>query len=264
MSNDLITNNLSDNNRHEIEMAKSYPRDVEKSINNSSKLITIDEETAQSCFYNLPPRKGPDGLVEIKGPSIRLAEIVFTCWGNLQIGARIISNDGKFVIVRGIAKDLENLNMYDAEVQRGITYKNGGTYSNDMINNVINAASSVAIRNALFRIIPRAIINKLYKIAIEHAVGTQETLPNKLNKMFSHFMKFGISSDKICNFFNKPKEDFTQEDLTCLIGLATAVKDNLVTIDKIFIVEEETMELPASQKISNLLAESKKNLANSN
>lgn len=253
--------NNSDNIRSEIEMAKSYPRNIEHALKSATQLITIDEETAQSCFYRLPPRKGPEGPVEIMGPSIRLAEIIFSCWGNLQVGARIISNDGKFIVVRGIAKDLETLNMYDAEVQRGITYKNGGTYSNDMVNNTINAASSIAIRNALFRIIPRTIINKLYNLAMQHAVGTQESLPTKINQAFNYFKKFGIQPEKITNYFNKPKEEFTAEDAVCIMGLANAVKDNMITIDKVFVMEEESFDIPAAQKISSLLSEAKKQIS---
>ncbi len=267
MSTDLIQNagtNIKAEFDAQITTAKAYPRNATGFINNAIALATIDEETAQSCFYRLPPRKGADGPVEIKGPSIRLAEIAASCWGNLHAASRVIENDGKHITAEGVAWDLENNVKMSSEVKRSITYKNGGTFSSEMQGVASNAACAIALRNAIFKVVPKAFINRVYEAAMKHAVGTQETLPIKIQSTFNYFAKFGIQSDKITNFFNKPKEEFTQEDLVSLLGLATAVKDNMVTIDKVFVIEEETYDVTASQKISSLLAESKKQLAANN
>ena len=48
-------------------------------------MATIDAEVAGSCFYKLSR-----GGKTIEGPSVRLAEIVASAWGNLKFGARII------------------------------------------------------------------------------------------------------------------------------------------------------------------------------
>ena len=91
----------------QISTAKAYPRDSRGSIEYAIELATMDEETAQSCFYVLP-RKEKDGTKkEIKGASIRLAEIVANAWGNIHAATRIVENDGRHITAEGVAWDLQ-------------------------------------------------------------------------------------------------------------------------------------------------------------
>lgn len=91
---------LSAINKSEVDIqvstAKAYPRDVEQSLKRIKQLATIDNETAENCFYAL---KRGDTFIE--GPSVRLAEIIGCAWGNLRVQARIIGNDGKFITAQG-------------------------------------------------------------------------------------------------------------------------------------------------------------------
>ena len=74
-------------NRSEIDIqistAKKFPRSVEQSTKRIMALATIDEETAQECFYSLRRGKG-ESASAVEGPSVRLAEIVAASWGNLS------------------------------------------------------------------------------------------------------------------------------------------------------------------------------------
>ncbi len=81
--------------RAEIDMqvstAKKYPRPDPSAIKKKMEsFATMDEETAESCFYSLPR----DGKT-IQGPSVRLAEIAVACYGNLRAASRVIANDGR-------------------------------------------------------------------------------------------------------------------------------------------------------------------------
>ncbi len=112
MSNELL---VSDNGviaRAELDTqiatAKSYPRSPQRSMSYAVDLATMDEATAQSCFYCLP-RKDKDGTrKEIRGGSIRLAEIVANAWGNIHAATRIVENDGRHITAEGVAWDLAN------------------------------------------------------------------------------------------------------------------------------------------------------------
>ena len=67
--------------RAEIDMqiatAKRYPRDLAKVKRKMLDFATLDEETAESCFYSVPR----DGKT-IQGPSVRLAEIADVEFGS--------------------------------------------------------------------------------------------------------------------------------------------------------------------------------------
>src|SRR5689334_11587126 len=70
----------------QIATAKRYPRQLSLVKSHMMSFATLDQETAEACFYNLPR-----GGKNIQGPSVRLAEIAVSCYGNLRAGSRILS-----------------------------------------------------------------------------------------------------------------------------------------------------------------------------
>ena len=138
----------------QISTAKAYPRDVNHSMAYAETLATMDEATAQSCFYCLP-RKDKDGnKKEIRGGSIRLAEIIANAWGNLHAATRIVENDGRHITAEGVAWDLQSNVKITMQNKISIWFgeKNGkGGYpaNADMQTILSNAASAKALRNAI-------------------------------------------------------------------------------------------------------------------
>ena len=123
----------------QIATAKQYPRNLARVLNNIETLATMDEDTAASCFYILR-RQGK----VIEGPSVRMAEIIASSWGNLRLQARIVGNDGKVITAQGVCHDLESNYATSVEVKRRITNKYGKTFSDDMQVVTGNAACAIA------------------------------------------------------------------------------------------------------------------------
>src|SRR5678816_4803120 len=98
-------------------------------------------------FYSLP--RGGRNIV---GPSVRFAEVVASSWGNIRSGARIIDIDDKFITAQGQCFDLEKNICVQVEVKRRITKKDGKRYDDDMIGVTGNAACSISLRNAVFKV----------------------------------------------------------------------------------------------------------------
>src|ERR1043165_7764854 len=86
----------------QISTAKAYPRSLTKFIQKATSMATVSEGVAESCAYALPR-----GGKTLEGPSVRLAEIVVSSYGNVRAGARIIYKDNKIVRAQGICHDLE-------------------------------------------------------------------------------------------------------------------------------------------------------------
>lgn len=219
----------------QISTAKKYPRpDLSVIKKRMVSEATADIETAQACFYVLRRGKGADAK-EIRGPSIRLAEIAWTAYGNLRAGATIIDNDGKMITARGICHDLQNNVFISIDVKRRITDKYGKTFSEDMQVVTGTAACSIALRNAIFKVIPGALINQVYNQAVKAAIGDAKTLSQRRNDAFAAFEKLGVSADRVLNTLGRTnKEDVTLEDLETLIGLHTAIREGLQDIDEAF------------------------------
>jgi hypothetical protein len=218
----------------QIATAKKYPRQLSLVKQRMLSFATLDEETAAGCFYTLPARKGGDGK-PLQGPSVRLAEIALASYQHLRAGSRIIADDGKFITAQGVVHDLENNVCISIEVKRRVTTKEGKRFSEDMIATTGNAACSIALRNATFRVIPLALVKPVYEAAKRLAIGDGKSLVQRRAACVEHFSKLGVSKEKVCAAVSvRAVDDIQLEQLEVLMGYATAIKDGDVTVDEVF------------------------------
>lgn len=214
----------------QVSTAKKYPRDLVTVKRRMMEFATLDEETAEACFYTLS-REGKN----IQGPSVRLAEIAVACYGNLRAASRLIDNDGKTVTSQGVCHDLENNTLISVEVKRRITGKSGRTYSEDMQVVTGNAANAISFRNAVFKVIPGALVRPVYESAKKIAVGDASTLSTKRLKIIARLNAMQVTTERILERLNKTAvESIGLDDLEILIGLGTAIKDGDTTVDEAF------------------------------
>jgi hypothetical protein len=229
---------LAEISRSEIESqldaAHKYPRKISTFMRESIDMISRSIEVASSCFYTLPPRRGGDGK-SISGPSVRLAEIAASAYRNLHIGARPIDVGDTEVTSQGVVWDVQNNVRISVEKKRRITTKTGMRFSEDGIVTTQNAATSIALRDAIFRIIPRAYIHELEQHARKVAVGDAKTLADRRSKAFLHFAQMGATQDRVLAALGKSGiEDVGLDDLEKLIGFSSAIKDGQASVDECF------------------------------
>jgi len=229
----------------QISTAKNYPRNPEKFLAEAIMLATIDEETAESCIYSLPRGSDTDGSQSfLKGESIRLAEIIASCWGNLHAGSRVIDNDGKSITAEAVCWDLEKNVKITKQVKRSILTRAGKTFSQDMQVVTGNAAQSIALRNAIFSVVPKSFVKKVYTAAVNFAIGDQTKISQKVKNLFDRFQKMGIPNEKILAYFKKgAMQEITPEDVEEMIGIGTAIRDGNLKIDVAFVEAKEENKL---------------------
>jgi hypothetical protein len=221
----------------QIATAHKFPRSVKKFQDSALSLATINIETAASCFYKLPRFDKKTGETKnIEGPSVRLAEIAASCWGNMRVQARIIGDDGKFVVAQGVAHDLENNLASSVEVRRKITDKKGNRFSDDMVGVTANAACSIALRNAIFKVVPKALVDVVYQQAKKTAVGNAATLSERRERALAFFNdKLGISRERVLKALGKTGvQDINLQDVETMLGWHSAIQDGDAEIDTIF------------------------------
>lgn len=222
----------------QIATAKQYPRNLAQVLNNIETLATLDEETAASCFYMLR-RQGK--LIE--GASVRMAEIIASSWGNIRVQSRIIGNDGKMITAQGVCHDLESNYAVSAEVKRRITDKNGRTFSEDMQVVTGNAASAIAMRNALFKVVPMALVKKVIAKAKKVSLGEATSLEETRMKMLNYFQTIGVDQQHLFDYLSVEKIEEIDTDMCVeLRGLATAIKEGTTTVQETFYPKPETKE----------------------
>jgi len=219
----------------QIQTAKRYPRELSRVLRTIETLATVDQETAERCWYSLP-RAGKN----IEGPSVRLAEIIASSWGNLRVGFRVVGMDEKHVICQGMAHDLESNVLVQAEVRRRITDKNGKRFSDDMIVVTSNAAGSIALRNAIFKVVPMGVFHGILAKVKAVGMGDERTLVERRKAAMAHFEAKGFKRSRILALLDrKAEEDVTVEDLATLRGYINAADEESGSLAEIIAEAEK-------------------------
>src|SRR5690606_19121021 len=102
----------------QLDAAHRYKRSVSGFLKEATSMATISQEVAESCMYSMPR-----GGKMITGPSVRLAEICASAFGNLQIGARVVDEEDTKIVAQGVAWDMQKNLRCTIEIKRRITNK---------------------------------------------------------------------------------------------------------------------------------------------
>lgn len=215
----------------QVATAKMYPRDLKRSIDNSIVMATMDTDTAQSCGYALPRGGKP-----IMGPSVHLAKIIVSNWGNMRTEAKVTQITDKQIIARGTCWDLENNVASAFEVRRSIVGSKGNRFSDDMITVTGNAACSIAYRNAVFAVVPKAVTDKVYQAAQRFITGdltNEEVLIKRRQKAVELFRdEYGISEEEVVKLCGKQTvNQIRATEIALLANICQALRDGDTTVD---------------------------------
>lgn len=247
-------------NKSEIDIqvatAKQYPRNIPDVLNKISTYATMDTETASDCFYVLR-RNGSGGSTTVEGLSVRMAEIIAGAWGNLRVQTRIVGNDGRTITAQGICHDLETNVAVSVEVKRRITDKYGKTYSEDMQVVTGNAASAIAFRNAVLKVVPKAVTKRVIEGVKQVALGQSLDLETSRQKMLEYFGKLGVTKEMILDYLNLKKvEEIDKEAVFELRATANAIKEGTTTVQETFVkaANEKRQTENARKKVESAMA----------
>ena len=225
----------------QISTAKAYPRNIKRATENAIAIVTMDRETAATCTYSVPR-----GGKAITGPSVHLAKILAQVWGNMRVEAKVISIDARQVTSQAIAFDLENNLAIKVEVKRSIIGKTG-RFNDDMIVVTGNAANSIALRNAVISVIPRAIVDKVYNEAKKTITGDLSDkvkfLARRKQVIDGLRDTYSLTEKEILSAVGKESvNNLVSDDLVVLIGIAQAILDGDTTVELAFRSVKKTGE----------------------
>jgi hypothetical protein len=217
----------------QIATAKAYPRNIRKATENSVAVVTMDFQTAESCNYSVPR-----GNKSITGPSVHLAKIIAQFWGNMRIEAKVVGVDQTHVTSEAVCWDLESNLAIKVQVKRSIIGKYG-RYNDDMITVTGNAANAIALRNGILHVIPKGVVDKVYKAAVQTITGdvsTETKLLAKRTQVVNALKdEYGVTEKEILAAIGKSSlSHITKDDLVTLIGIGTAIKEGDTSIEDAF------------------------------
>jgi hypothetical protein len=147
-----------------------------------------------------------------------------------------------------VCHDLETNTAVSCEVQRRITDKNGRTFSDDMIVVTGNAAGAIAFRNAVFKVVPKAIINNTVKAIKQVAIGQANNLEERKSNMLKYFASIGVSKEMVLSYLEVDSTEAIDIEMVMdMLGLVNAIKEGTTT-------KEEALINPYNEKMRSKAA----------
>jgi hypothetical protein len=234
----------------QIAAAHQHKRSLGWASDQMITMATMDPQMAVECIYSVPR-----GGKQIRGPSIRFAEIVMNCWGNIRCAARVTHEDviEQYVEAEAVVHDLENNVGYVARARRRIQLKKGRkSVDPDMTQLAGAAAISVARRNAILASVPKPVWRKALE-AVEGVIrGEQKTLIERRDAAVQYFNKAGVSTERILRSLElQHLDDITLDHLIDLNGMRSALKTGESTLDQLF--PEERAPGPKPETLADKL-----------
>lgn len=217
-------------------LAKRFPRDEEIARSRIMKECER-EKLAESATYSFPR-----GDAEVKGPSIRLAEVIARHWGNFLSGVTELEQTHEKSTVKAFAWDLETNSADEKvfEVSHFRSTKKGGyllTDPRDIYEMVANQGARRK-RAAILALIPGDVVD-------EALAACEKTLESKINpkdiksikeSMLEAFQKLAewITTDSLADRVGKDWDKIGSKDIVKLRNLYNAIKDGFVKADVAF------------------------------
>lgn len=204
-------------------IAKRFPRDEIEAYNKVAQACQR-KGIAEKAFYSYNR-----GGSTVTGPTIRFAEELARCWGNIDYGIKELSQDVGKSEMQAYAWDLETNAMSVQNFTNPHVREVGGkaktlTSQRDIYE--INANMGARrLRARILAILP----NDLVEMAIQECKKTlagknDEPLVDRVKKMVVAFSKIGVTQEQIERRLKRKVDTMTIDDFTDYIGIYNAIK----------------------------------------
>jgi hypothetical protein len=222
--------------RAEVDMAittaKRYPRDIAQSIKTCRELALRNSAVAATCNYAVP-RAGK----KLIGPSVHFARIVAYAWGNGTALSRVVGADKANVHLQGVFHDLQTNLRIGIEMDWPVQAPKTDTPERwaDQINLAKRAGAAVALRSAIFNVIPQVLFADIAEEAKKVAVGEGKTFIESRNNAITALKAMGISQEMIYHALGiGGLESISTDDLIWLHAIMTSIKEGAMTVSEVF------------------------------
>lgn len=228
-------------------IAKRFPRDEVQAYNRVAQACQR-KGIAEKAFYSYNRGGGT-----VSGPTIRFAEELARCWGNIDYGIKELSQDDGKSEMQAYAWDLET----NAQSVQNFTNPHirevGGkakilTSQRDIYE--INANMGARrLRSRILAILPTDLVDMAINECKKTLAGNNdEPLIDRVKKMVVAFGKLGVTQEQIEKRLGRKVDTMTIDDFTDYIGIYNAIKQGESKIAEWFEAEKVASDLTDALK----------------
>ena len=217
-------------------IAKNFPRDEVEAYAKAMEACKR-KSLAEKATYSYP-RAGS----AISGPSIRLAEELARCWGNIDFGVKELSQKEGESEMQAYCWDMETntISSQTFVVPHVIDTTSGPkklTKHRDIYENNANMAGR-RLRARILAVLPPDLVEAAVNECKKTLAGNNEIpLSDRIKKMAVAFEKFGVKTDVIEKRLERKLETMTADDLAEYIGIYNSLKDGNTSVSDWFDVK---------------------------
>lgn len=231
-------------------IAKRFPRNEVASYNRVMQACQR-KGVAEKAFYSYP--RGKD---VISGPTIRFAEELARCWGNIDYGIKELSQDDGKSEMQAYAWDLETNAMSVQNFTNPHKREANGkaktlTSQRDIYENNANMGAR-RLRSRILAILPSDLVDAAIAECKKTIAGNNdEPLIDRVKKMVIAFGKFGVTQEQIETRLKRKIDTMTAEDFVEYTGIYNSIKNGERKISEWFDAEPVASELTDALKGDN-------------
>ena len=231
-------------------IAKRFPRDEVAAFAKAMEACQRPA-MAEKAFYSFPR-----GGQKVEGPTIRFAEELARCWGNIDYGIKELSQDYGKSEMQAYAWDLETnaqsvqnfTNPHQREVGKKMQTL---TSQRDIYENNANMATR-RLRSRILAILPSWFVEECIAECKKTIAGNNDTpLIDRVKKMVLQFAKLGVTQEQIEARLKHKVDTMTIDDFTDYIGIYNAIKNGESKVADWFEAEKVASELTDALKGEN-------------
>jgi len=228
-------------------IAKRFPRDEVAAY--AKAIQACQRPTMAAKAFYAYPRAGQT----VEGPTIRFAEELARCWGNIDYGIKELSQDNGKSELQAYAWDLEtnaqSVQNFTNPHQREVRGKMQSlTSQRDIYENNANMATR-RMRARILAILPAWFVEDCIAECKKTLAGQNDApLIDRVKKMVVQFAKYGVSQEMIERRLKRKVESMTADDFTEYIGIFNAIKGGESKVAEWFEAPTEATELTNALK----------------
>lgn len=236
-------------------IAQRFPRDTEvafKDIMHACKRPILAEQ-AQYAY--------PRGGQMITGASIRLAEVLSNCWGNMSSGFREISNKDGVSEVEAFCWDLQkNVQVTRIFHVPHMRHTKKGSYPLTDPRDIYELISNQAqrrVRACILGVIPGDVVDAAIEQCTKTLSSGEEPLADRIRRLVMAFDEIGVSIPMIEKRLGHKMEAIIDTELVSLRAIYKSIKDGVSDRTQWFEFEGESKDKKseaATSSIDSLIA----------
>ena len=223
-------------------IAKRFPRNEVEAYAKAMEACQRPTMAAKA-FYSFPR-----GGQTVAGPTIRFAEELARCWGNIDYGIKELSQDDGKSEMQAYAWDLET-NAQSVQNFTNPHQREQGkkmislTSQRDIYEHNANMATR-RLRSRILAILPSWFVEDAIEECKKTLAGQNDApLIDRVKKMVVQFAKLGVTQEQIEKRLKRKIDTMNADDFTTFIGIYNAIKQGESKISDWFEAEATANDL---------------------